>query len=157
MQATPTTDPSKNSSNTDTPPEGLDVEAQPVPLTSREKKLVKNLAGLYTTVGAVIASVRLLPGQIIIGGAPDRAEEVVKWARHHPEWMARLEKVVEGNDGINMAIGHIAMLFAILVSVDRIPVGPRSGALLNAIGYGELVKLKVQQGGAPDGSEAVAA
>lgn len=140
------------------PPDGLAIEAQPVELTPREKKLCKNLTGLYTGLGAMVAGFRALPGQIIMGSADARADELVRWARHDKKIMEALEKFVEGNDTINMILGHGAMLFAILVSVDRIGLGPRSAAILQATGYDQLVKIKMQEKAeAADVSEAVAA
>ena len=133
------------------------MEPEKAALTPREKKLLKNLTGLYTGVGAIVAGLRSLPGQIIMGSAAARAEEVVRFARHHKDVLEALEKLVESNDTFNMIVGHGAMLFAILVSLDRIKVGPRSAAILQATGYDQVVNIKLQEAGVPDGSEAVAA
>lgn len=155
---TGTTEKSTTSSTTDVAPDGLATEQQPVELTPREKKLVKNLTGLYMGVGGIVAGFRALPGQIIMGSADARADEVVRWARHDKKVMENLEKFCAGNDTFNMILGHGAMLFAILVSVDRIALGPRTAALLEATGYKGLIQVKMQEKAeAADVAEAAAA
>lgn len=126
------------------------------PLTPKQKKLAAELAGLYAGVGALVTGIKPLPGLIIISCAEERATEVVKVARHYPKMLAALEKLVETNDQMQCAIGHGVMFLAILVSVDRLRMGQGLAAVLDKMGYGELVKMKLQEQGVAYGTPAAA-
>lgn len=105
---------------------------------------MKNLAGLYAAAGFGLTLVKPLAGGVLIQESSNRATEVVYVARHYPQMMAWLEKLIDSNDMVNLAIGHGIMAFAMLVAADRITMGERTAQILAQFGYGELVNIKLQ-------------
>lgn len=101
--------------------------------------------------------VKPLAGAVVMQESANRAEEVVRVAAHYPKVMEWLEKIVESNDQVNLAIGHGIMLYAVLIAADRLPLGEKSAAVLAQFGYKTLVQVKLQEAGAYDDSQTAAA
>ena len=105
--------------------------------STRQKKLVQDLAGLYASIGMLVASADTYTGVLLMQHAEKRATELVDVAKHHPEMMKWLERLTTSNDYITCIIGHGIMTYAILAHFGRVPNAP----IIAAMGMSEAQVL----------------
>jgi hypothetical protein len=118
-------------------------ELAPDLLTAAQKRVVKKLTSLYGTIGIFTAGVDAYDGILLIKCAEQRAEEVVRAARHNKAVWNILVKVVEGGDLGSLIIGHTLMVYAILAHHGR---AKKNELLLQQIGYSEEIILAPPEG-----------
>jgi len=105
-------------SSDDSPPAGMPTEkARP----RAQQKLIDDLTGWYTGIGALFLVADPTVGMLIMQGANQRATELVDVARHHPKMMKSLQNMVKDSDYMALIMGHGGMIFTILQHFGVIP------------------------------------
>lgn len=147
----PTGTPAKSSpAKKDVAPKGTPPPKQ---ISAAEKQLIRDLAGLYATIGMLVGSADTYTGVLLMQSANKRAEELVAVARHHKKMMEVLKQLTTSNDYITCIMGHGMMAYAILAHFGQVPQTP----LIAAMGMSEAQVLapppgmeEMMNGHAPD-------
>ena len=118
------------------------------PAITKNDKIIEELTKFYAGVGMFVSRADMYDGILLIREARNRAEELVNVAKHHKGMLKMLERLVESNDYITMAVGHGLMFYAIMAHHGRIKADE---AFLAQIGYHEKQVLALPEGMPQDG------
>ena len=129
----PTGTSGKSASKKDVAPKGI----APKQISAAEKQLIRDLAGLYATIGMLVGSADTYTGVLLMQSDNKRAEELVAVARHHKKMMEVLKQLTTSNDYITCIMGHGMMAYAILAHYGKEPQTP----LITAMGMSEAQVL----------------
>lgn len=145
-------------SNGDVPPAGYapapDEDSRP---KQAHQALIQDLTGLYFLLGATVAGVKPVAGQIIMEKSGDRATELVNACKRNPKALKWLRRITKSSDLTTCVVGHGAMIYAVMIAADRIPLSPRALPMLHALGYDSVIQAKwaeAHQQGAENGYSA---
>lgn len=83
-----------------------------------------DIAALYYGVGMLVSALDTYDGAIIIGGAEQRATELINVARHNKTFLAFLRKMTQASDIGALIIGHASMMLPILMHHQLLPSLP---------------------------------
>jgi hypothetical protein len=93
----------------------------PLALSPAHEKKAQQLAQTYAQLGVLIMGVNPIAGKIIFVEAETRARELLRVARHHKRMMYIIDRMIEGNDYMACALGHLGMLASIFALSGRLP------------------------------------
>jgi hypothetical protein len=98
---------------------------------------------MYATAGFFISSRDMYDGMLVMKTSKQRAEELIRAARHDKRVMKWLERIANGSDVGSAIFGHVMMFYAIMAHHNRIAGNP---VLLAHLGYHEAQVLASTQG-----------
>lgn len=90
-------------------------------MSPQHEKKAQQLAQTYAQLGVLIMGVNPIAGKIIFVEAENRAREMLRVARHHKQMMLIIDRMIEGNDYLACALGHLGMVASIFALNDRLP------------------------------------
>jgi hypothetical protein len=93
----------------------------PLALSPAHEKKAQQLAQTFAQLGVLIMGVNPIAGKIIFVEAETRARELLRVARHHKRMMLIIDRMIEGNDYMACALGHLGMLASIFALSGRLP------------------------------------
>lgn len=116
-------------------------------LTAGQKKLALKFTEMYATVGLFVSAADAYDGIVLMKQSSNRANELIRAARHDKRMYAFLEKFANGSDLGGFILGHILMFYAIMAHHGRVTANQ---LLLAQLGYHESQVLEVAQPQPPE-------
>lgn len=96
----------------------------PKELTAKDRQLVRDMSVVYASIGMMISSINQRDGFYIMSEAPKRAEELVRFARHHKSLYDMLAGMIETGDTMTFLVGHGMMIYTLLSMHGLVPAIP---------------------------------